>query len=332
MPRLSPRVRRAALTVTAGIAALALAGCATAPASADPDSEDAAAAASVTIDNCGTEITLDSAPERVLTIKSTTFELMLALGLEDRIIGTAFPDGPVPENLADATASIPQISDKVPSQEAALELEPDLIFGGWESNFSLEGVGEREMLATLGVTTYVAPAACKSPEYMPSPLTFDHVFDGFAEAGELFSAESAAEELIAQQQAQLAEIEPDDRELTTLWYSSGSKEPFVGAGIGAPEMIMSAAGLVNIFSDVADTWTSTSWEVVADENPDVIVLVDAAWNTAESKIEMLKADPVASTMDAVAEERFIIVDFAATEAGIRNVGAVEALVEQLGSL
>ena len=42
----------------------------------------------LTLDNCGTEVTFESAPERVVTIKSSTLELLLALGLEDRIVGT----------------------------------------------------------------------------------------------------------------------------------------------------------------------------------------------------------------------------------------------------
>ena len=36
-----------------------------------------------------------------------------------------------------------------------LELEPDFVFGGWESNFSADGAGERDELAALGIRTYV---------------------------------------------------------------------------------------------------------------------------------------------------------------------------------
>lgn len=204
------------------------------------------------IDNCGTELTVAQPPRRIITIKSAAHELLLALGIGDRVIGTAFPDGPVPQELADEASGIPVIADKVPSQEAVLELEPDFVFAGWESNFSIEGVGERPTLAGLGIRTYVAPAACKAPAYMPNPLTFESVFDGFTEAGEVFGAEDAAEELVTEQRGRLDEIVPDDRGLSAVWYSSGRDQPFVGAGIGAPEMIMSAAGLSNVFADVDD--------------------------------------------------------------------------------
>ena len=87
-------------------------------------------------------------------------------------------------------------------------------------------------------------------------------------------------------------------------------------------MIMDAAGLTNIFADVHDTWTSAGWEQVVAADPDVIVLVDAAWNTAEKKIALLEANPATSQLTAVREKRYLIVPFAAGEAGVRNADAV----------
>ncbi|GAA1519542.1 iron complex transport system substrate-binding protein [Agromyces terreus] len=318
--------------------AVILTGCASPTAAspaATPVADDASAAASgypITVDNCGTEVTLEAAPERVLTVKSSTLELMLALGLADRVIGSAFSDGPVPDEYADAASGIDVVSDKVPSQEATLALEPDLVFAGWESNLSAEGAGERDALAKLGVASYVAPAACKEEGYMPDPLTFDEVFREFGEAGDLFGVPDAAADLVAEQRADLDAIEPNDDGLTALWYSSGDDTPYVGAGIGAPQMIMGAAGLDNIAKDVHDTWTSMSWEAIVDANPDVIVLVDAAWNTADQKIAHLESNPATAELPAVKEQRYVVLDFPSTEAGVRNVGAVASTVEQLGAL
>jgi len=329
------RAARVIAPLAAAASVALLAACAsTANAGADDASsgqDDAASGFPVTIDNCGTEVTFESAPERVVTIKSSTLELLLALGLEDRVVGAAFTDGPVPDEYADAAADIEILSDKVPSQEATLAAEPDLVFAGWESNLTAEGAGARDTLEQLGVHTYVAPAACKAEGYMPDPLTFDGVFAGFEEAGEIFGATDAAADLVAEQRAALESIEPSDEGLTALWYSSGDDQPFVGAGIGAPQMIMEAAGLENVVADVHDTWTSLSWEAVVDANPDVIVLVDAAWNTAEAKIERLEANPATAAMPAVQQGSYVVVDFPSTEAGVRNVDAVAAIVEQLGA-
>lgn len=329
------RTRRAAALVAAAASVALLAACApgaTAGGDPAPEAEGAASGYPLTIDNCGTEVTFEQAPERVVTIKSSTLELLLALGLEDRVVGAAFTDGPVPEEYADAAEGIEILSDRVPSQEATLAAEPDLVFAGWESNLTAEGAGDRATLEPLGVHTYVAPAACQGEGYRPDPLTFDGVFAGFEEAGAIFGVTDAAAELVAEQQAALDAIEPSDAGLTALWYSSGDDQPFVGAGTGAPQMIMEAAGLENVVADVRDSWTSLSWEAVVDANPDVIVLVDAAWNTAESKIEKLEANPATAAMPAVQQGRYVIVDFPATEAGVRNVDAVASIVEQLEGL
>jgi iron complex transport system substrate-binding protein len=284
----------------------------------------------LTIDNCGQTVTFEAAPERVVTIKSTATELLLSLGLADRIVGVGFQDGALPPDLALAGSGLAVLSDKLPSQEVVLEVEPDFIYGGWESNFAADGAGERPTLAGLGVDTYVAPAACRSIK--PAKLTFDQLFREVAEMGAIFDVEDAAVTLVADQQAMLAAIVPDTRGLTAVWYSSGTKTPYVGAGNNAPAMIMEALGLANIFADVDEGWTSASWEAIVDANPDVIVLVDAAWNSAEQKKQLLAENPITSQLDAVINERYLIIPFPAAEAGVRNVPATADMAAQLAGL
>ncbi|MBJ3783191.1 putative F420-0 ABC transporter substrate-binding protein [Devosia sediminis] len=281
----------------------------------------------LTLENCGHTVTLDAAPERVVTIKSTATELLLSLGLADRIVGVGFQDGPLPDHLA---ADLPVLSDKLPSPEVVLEAEPDFIYGGWESNFAADGAGERPTLAQLGVATYVAPAACRTIQ--PEKLGFDQLFAEIAEMGTIFDVEDAAATVVAEQQAVLAAIVPDTRGLTAVWYSSGTKTPYVGAGSNAPAMIMEALGLSNIFADVDDGWTSASWEAIVDANPDVIVLVDAAWNSAEQKKKLLAENPITRELDAVKKQRYLVIPFPAAEAGVRNVPATADMAEQLAGL
>ncbi|QZN86800.1 putative F420-0 ABC transporter substrate-binding protein [Cellulomonas sp. C5510] len=331
--------RRLVLAVPAAALALALAACAGNPAEpgvspGGPSSSSSTGAAftPVTLDNCGTEVTVDTPPERVVAIKSTSIETMLALGLQDRLVGTAFADGPVPDEWADAYDAVPVLSDKVPGQEALLEVQPDFVYAGWESNFSDDGAGERSALQGLGIGTYVSPAACKEQGYMPDPLTFDGLFDEQREIASVFGVTDRAEDLIAQEQELLDSVTPPAEETTALWYSSGTDTPYVGAGIGAPQMMLDAAGLTNIFADVHDTWTSAGWEQVVAADPDVIVLVDATWNTAASKIELLESNPATSQLTAVREHRYLTLPFPAAEAGVRNAQAVVSLSEQLADL
>ncbi|MEO8095719.1 MAG: putative F420-0 ABC transporter substrate-binding protein, partial [Pseudolysinimonas sp.] len=214
-----------------------LAGCSATPA---PAPTSPASNGPVDVQNCGTDVSFAAAPKRVVTIKSTSTEMLLALGLGDRIVGTAFQDGPVPDQWAAAAAGVPQFSDFMPSEEAVLELEPDLVYSGWESAFAADSAGERSELASLGVASYVQPAACRSAQ-VPGKLDFDEIFREIGEVADIFRVDATP--LITEQRQQLAAIVPDGRGLTALWYSSGTDTPYVGAGIGAPELALETAGL-----------------------------------------------------------------------------------------
>lgn len=303
-----------------------LAACST-PTKSD-DTQAASTSFPMNFDNCGTTVELDEAPQRIVTIKSTTTEMLLALGAEDQIIARAFPDGPIPEDLDEAAAGIQLISDRLPGQESVLDLEPDFIYAGWESNLTADGLGERDTLASMGIGSYVSASACKG-EHQPNPLTFDLVFEEIKEVGRWAGRSEEAAELVAEQRAELESLEPLEQPLRALWFSSGSDVPFVGAGIGAPQMIMDAAGLENIASEVEDSWGPFSWEAVIDADPEVIVLVDSAWGSTQKKIDQIESMPAMKNVTAVKERRYLVVPFAAGEAGVRNVEAVRTLLEQV---
>jgi iron complex transport system substrate-binding protein len=319
-------MKRPLVVVPLTAAALLLAGCA-APA-ADPTPEPTAAGP-LTVSNCGFEVTFDSAPERVVTIKSTSTEMLLALGLGDRIVGTAFQDGPVPDAWAAEAADLPVLAERMPAQELVFEAEPDLVYAGWESAFTADGAGDRDELAALGVATYVQPAACQSAE-QPEQLDFDEIFAEIAEVADIFDVDATA--LLADQRAELDAIEPVDGGPTALWWSSGTDTPYVGAGKGAPQLVLETAGLANIAADIDMTWSPYGWESVLDADPDVIVLVDSSWNSAQRKIDYLTGNPATANLTAVVNQRFVVLPFAASEAGVRSVGAAASIAEQVREL
>ena len=307
------------------LASVALAGCAATPAAVPTASADAP----VTVDNCGTSVTFDTAPSRVVTIKSTSTEMLLALGLGDKIVGTAFQDGPVPDQWAADAASLTSISDKVPSEEVVLEKQPDLVYAGWESAFAADGAGERPELASLGVNSYVSPSACQSAE-QPAKLSFDNVFGDITQIASIFRVDPAP--LLAEQQKTLDSIDVNGDGRTAFWYSSGSDTPYSGAGIGAPELVLETVGLTNIAADVKATWAPLSWESVVDADPYFIVLIDATWNTAAAKIERLETNPATANLDAVLNKRYLVLPFASSEAGVRTVEAAASLSKQIAEL
>ncbi|QCR19757.1 putative F420-0 ABC transporter substrate-binding protein [Agrococcus sp. SGAir0287] len=322
---------RRSLPAVALVAALALAGCASSqsPASSSSPAPSASASAEgVTVSNCGFDATFETPPERVVTIKSTTTEALIALGLGDRIVGTAFQDGPLPDSLT-VDEPLPVIDERMPGAESVLELEPDLIFSGWESAFAADAVGTRDELADLGVGTYVWPTACMSAD-APTEVTFDDIAAEVEQLADIFDVDASG--VVADQQEMLDGITADDRGLSALWWSSGTETPYVGAGQGAPELILETAGLTNVASDLEGGWSPYGWESVLAADPDVIVIVDSAWNTADHKIDYLESDPTLSQLTAVQQHRYVIVPFAASEAGVRTAEAAASVALQVSEI
>jgi iron complex transport system substrate-binding protein len=310
--------------------ALLLAGCSTA--SATPaTSTSAATSEAVTLQNCDTSETFAKAPTRVVSIKSTSTEILLALGLGDKIVGTAFQDGPVPAKWAAQAAKLHTISDFMPSEEAMLALEPDFVYSGWESAFSADQAGTRAELNSLGIGSYVQPAACRTTG-APAKLAFSDIFTEIGQVADIFHVSST--KIIAQQKAELAAVEKkkSSKGLSALWYSSGTDTPYVGAGTGAPQLVMETVGLKNVAADVKQTWTSLGWESIVADDPDVIILIDASWNSAASKITSLESNPATENLTAVKNHRYITIPFPASEAGVRTVDAAASIQKQLTAL
>jgi len=341
----APRTRRGRrplpVVVAAALAGLTLAACTSHDAQVPapgPTTTGAAPAAPgattypLTIDSCGTQVTFTQRPERIVTIKSAPTEMLLALGAGDAIVGTAYPDGPAPEPWTAQAAAIPVLAEKVPSREVVLAAEPDLVLAGWESNFSAEGAGERADLERLGVRTLVAPSACKAAPYAPDPLTLETVLDEILLVGKVVDRSAEAAALVASQRAAFEAITPDDRGLSALWFSSGSDTPYVGGGTGAPQLVMTAAGLTNVGAGIDDAWGPMSWEAVAAADPDVIVLVDSPWNSAEKKKALLAEGAVTRELRAVRAGAYVVVPFPATEAGVRTVAAAAQVAADVAAL
>jgi iron complex transport system substrate-binding protein len=325
-----PHTRPAAIVAIA-LASMLLAGCSAASAQPASTSSSSAVDEPVVVQNCDTKVTFAKAPKRVVSIKSTSTEILLALGLGDRIVGTAFQDGPVPARWKTQAAGLHKISDFMPSEEALLALEPDMVYSGWESAFSPDQAGTRAELTALGVSSYVQPAACRTAG-APAKLTFSDVFRELKQVGRIFRVDAAAAKLVEQQKVELASIRKSTKGLTALWYSSGTDTPYVGAGTGAPELVMETVGLKNVAAEVKQTWSSLGWESIVADDPDVIILIDASWNTAASKISSLESNPATQNLTAVKNHRYITLPFPASEAGVRTVDAAVSVSKQLKAL
>ncbi|NJO82196.1 MAG: ABC transporter substrate-binding protein [Blastochloris sp.] len=178
------------------------------------------------IDNCGFEVTYQAPPEKAVTMNQAATEIMLALGLEDKLVGTAYLDDIILPEFEEAYNSVPVLAVEYPSQEVLFGAEPDFVYGSYSSAFGDEAAGSRESLLELGIGSYVSPVACEDRSLRPENLTIDDVFGEIRDIGRIFGVEDRAEALIAEQQAELdaiSEALPDtDEPITVFWYDSGT--------------------------------------------------------------------------------------------------------------
>lgn len=323
---------------------LALAACtALAPAAPGETTAPAAGAAEgattdspfpVTVTSCGVETTYEAPPTRAVTMNQGATEIMLALGLEANLVGTAYlDDDTVLPYWQAAYESVPVIADQYPSQEVLLAVEPDFVFAAYRSAFGDEAAGSRAQLAELGIASYLLVTSCEEAALRPDRITFDILFDEIRAIGRIFGVSERAEALVSAMQADLDHIHTIIGEVseppTIFWYDSGADAPYTGACCGGPAMLMAATGAQNLFADLPGNWADVTWEEVIGRDPQVIVLADATWSTAQEKVDLLNNNPAYRSIQAVQEQRYITIPFGATTFGVRTVEGALTLARGL---
>lgn len=328
-----PARRRAGLMVSVVTSAALLASCAGAPQPESPPGDPTPSAGDafpVTIHNCGRTVTVTEPPDRAVTLNQGATEVALALGLEDRMVGTAYLDGQVAKRWRAAYRSVPVLSEEYPSREVFLAAKPDFAYASYSSAFTDTNVGTRHKLAQLGIDTYLSPFGCPKEKHQPE-VSFEAVWREITEVARIFGVPKRAAELVRHQKQTLERLRAESvgKGITVFWYDSGTKTPYVGAGEGGPQLILDVVGATNIFGELNGGWANVSWEVVMAKDPEVIVLADAAWSSAQEKIHYLEHDPVLSQLTAVQKQRYIIVPFAASTPGVRLVDGAQTVAKGL---
>ncbi|MGW6732470.1 ABC transporter substrate-binding protein [Streptomyces sp. NPDC055013] len=319
-------LRTAAVALSA---TLLTAGCGSSGTAQDPK----AAASSrkgfpVTIDNCGVKTTYDRPPSRVVTIHQHPAELMLSLGLKDRMVGTAFPDSDVLPALAKDYEAVPELAAKEPSFEKILDTEPDLVYGGYGSAFDENEGRSREAFADAGIDTYLNREYCGKKQ-----VTMKDTYDEIRTVGKIFGVSDRATELTADLQSRVdkaATAVEDEPRVPVFVYDSGDKTAFTAGGKSLGTELIRLAGGKNVFADLDDVFGDVSWEQVVERKPEVIAIYDYAdAGSVEQKKKFLLAQPALADVPAIRNKRFVVLPLTATLVGVRSAYAVEDLARGL---
>ncbi|MFF3994099.1 ABC transporter substrate-binding protein [Streptomyces cyaneofuscatus] len=297
----------------------------------------------LTLKNCGRTVTVEAPPQRAVSVDQGSTEILLSLGLADRLAGTATWSDPVMKGLEKANKGVERISENRPSSEKVLDKEPDFLSASFASTLAKGGVAPREQFEKLGVPTYISPADCIGKDNSgggdgarTAPLTMDSVYTEVRELSQVFGVPERGDALVKKLQARVAKATDgiDGSKASLLYWFSDSKAPYLAGCCGAPGVITRELGAKNVFDDTHDEWPQISWETVADRNPDVLVIGDLSRTmqtaeSAEKKIEFLESNPVTRTMDAVKNRRYVLLSGQAMNPTIRTVEGLERVAAGL---
>lgn len=274
--------------------------------------------------------TFNEAPSRVITNNVSSTELLLELGLEDKIIGTLKPDNAPDEKWASAYENITILGDKkTMSKEVIIGAQPDLIFGR-AMPFTDDSMGTISDLNQMGINVYTQYAS-----NFVIDQSLDNIITDVRNIGQIFNVSAKANEYADSLQTRLdtikskvsnqSEAEPV-KVLFMVTYVDGTFNTF-GANSALQSEMLKTINAENVLETGTSSLTS---ENLVALNPDVIVYIKSDRNaeTDPIAVESLLNDETIQSVPAIANEKIIEIGYdELMDYGVRIFDTLETLYD-----
>jgi iron complex transport system substrate-binding protein len=299
----------------------------------------------LTVENCGSTLTFQHAPTRTVTIGQAGTEMLYAMGLGDKVVGTSLWFNNVLAKYKAQNDQIERLADNEPSFESVIGKRPELVAVELEWMVGPQGaVGTREQFHELKIPTYLLPSDCEAKDNLVgadgtrlTPFHIETIYKSVSQLAQIFDVQERGQQLNDQLKASLAKsiATAQGKQLkdasALVWFSSAQMdiEPFVAGHKGVPDFMLSTLGVRNVVAS-DEEWPTVGWETIAKANPTFLVIarMDRRRFPAddyEKKLAFLRSDPVTRNMDAVKHNRIIIIDAMALQASLRMFEGIEQL-------
>lgn len=301
----------------------------------------------LTIENCGSNVVIEKAPQRAVGLGQNSSEILLMLGLADRMAGSAIWVSPVLPELAGDNEKVHRIAANTPNFEAVVAREPDFIAAQFLTSVGPQGrVGTRQQFSDLGVPSYVSPTDCVVTDNSVSDgsrkkmFSMDLLYQEIDELSRVFNVAERGEKLIAEIKAREAAVRTrvaDKAKNVSLayWFSSPevAGDAWMAGKNGASGYITQVLGAKNIIASEQE-WPLVGWEAIAADDPTVIVIgtMDRRTQGADDpavKKKFLATDPVVSKLEAVEKGHIVEMDAQAMNPTIRTITGLETVAASL---
>ncbi|GFN23909.1 ABC transporter substrate-binding protein [Thermanaeromonas sp. C210] len=262
-------------------------------------------------DDMGRTVTLESRPERLVSLSPGNTEILFALGLGDKVVGVDdYSDYPP------KAAEVPKVGGfSNPNVEKIVALQPDLVLA---TNMHEQAV---RRLEEVGI-----------PVAVVSPKTVEGVLESIEWIGKMTGAGEGAARLVADLRGRMQKVEAVVKEIPREkrpWvYYEVYSDPLMTAGpqtlIG---QLIELAGGRNIAYDAQADYPEFSVEAIIERNPEVIIFPQ--WHGSESlTVEQVKSRNGWQQVRAIKNNRVFGVDAnIISRPGPRIVEALEVLAK-----
>ena len=299
------------------------------------------------VQNCGYTLTFEKAPATVATVGQAGTEMLYALGLGDKVVGTSLWYHDVLPQFKEVNSKVPRLADNAPSFESIIGKRPALVVSQFEWMVGKEGVvGTREQFHDMGVWTYAMPSDCEGKDNVlgadgtrTAAYNAKALYKSVQQLAQIFNVEAKGESLVKDLQARAhrAEEKLHSAKLknlsAALWFSSAdlTMDPYMAGQSGVAAYMMKSLGMRNVVTS-NEEWPTVGWETIAKANPSILIIARMdrrrfAADDYQKKLAFLKSDPVTKHMDAVKNDRIVIVDADALQGSIRMVDGLEQMVD-----
>jgi iron complex transport system substrate-binding protein len=299
----------------------------------------------LTVENCGSSLTFQHAPTRTVTIGQAGTEMLYAMGLGDKVVGTSLWFNNVLDKYKAQNDKIERLADNEPSFESVIGKRPELVAVELEWMVGPQGaVGTREQFHELKIPTYLLPSDCEAKDNLVgadgtrlAPFRIETIYKSVSQLAQIFDVQERGQQLNDELKASLAKsiATAQGKRLkdasALVWFSSAEMdiEPFVAGHKGIPDFMLDTLGVRNVVES-DEEWPTVGWETIAKANPTFLVIarMDRRRFPAddyEKKLAFLRSDPVTRNMDAVKHNRIIILDAMAMQASLRMFDGIEQL-------
>ncbi len=283
----------------------------------------------VTVKSCDREVVFEDVPTAAISNDVNLTEMMLVLGLRDRMVGYTGISGwkTLDEAMRDGVEELPELSAKYPTREVLVGAGADFFFAGWNYGMKVGGEVTPETLDPFGIQVYELTESCTHIMDKPK-ASLDDMYNDIAKLGAIFRADDRASALIDGWKSEVAEMTAGiDKEnpIRAFVYDSGEDTPFTAGRYAMPTALIEAAGGVNVMDGFEKSWATVGWEEVIAAAPEVIVIVNYGEVTAEQKREFMMSNPAFADIPAVANDNFVTLEYVEATPGPRNIGAIGKL-------